>query len=184
MLFVQCTILMVTSFIQLNGEGEKNDNTGVFFRGDTEDKESDWHGVVKEILELEYLGESLKRVMLFNCEWYDPIHPGGTCKHNHYKIIEINYTKRYEEFEPFIISQNTRQVCYLPYFGKCKSDWGVVIKCKPRGRVEVEEVSEQTYQISDQGPSKVVFETDIPSNLCFILEEVDIIEFLRQYSMS
>ena len=32
--------------------------------------------MVKEILEMEYVGEPLKRVILFNFEWYDPIHPG------------------------------------------------------------------------------------------------------------
>ena len=52
--------------------------------------------MVNQILELQYLGELLKRVMLFTCEWYDPTHSGGTRKHNHYKIMEINNTKRYE----------------------------------------------------------------------------------------
>ena len=83
--------------------------------------EYDQHGVVNEILELEYYGEPLKRVVLFNCEWYDPTRLGGTRKRNHYKIIEINHTKRYEKFDPFILTQNARQVYYLPYPKRCKS---------------------------------------------------------------
>ena len=67
---------MVTSFIQLN-------------RRDAGDGECDWHGVVNEIFKLEYPNKPLKRIVLFNCEWYDPIRPRGKCKHNHYKIIEI-----------------------------------------------------------------------------------------------
>ena len=55
----------------------------------------------------------------------------------------------------------------------------MVIKCKPRGRVEVEE--EQAYQIDDPIPSKVIIDTGIPSNLCSISREVDIIELSRQY---
>ena len=75
--------------------------------------EYDQHGVVNEILELEYYGEPLKRVVLFNYEWYDPTYPGVTRKYNHYKIIEINHTKGYRKFDTFIIAQNTRQVYYL-----------------------------------------------------------------------
>ena len=77
------------------GKGKKTDNTGVCVKGDTRDGESDWHGVVNEILELKYLGESVKRVVLSACKWYNPTRPRETRKYNHYKIIEINHTKRY-----------------------------------------------------------------------------------------
>ena len=66
---------------------------------------------------------------------------------------------------------------------KCKFNWKVVIKCKPRGRVELEEVSQQAYQIGNPSPSRVVIDTDIPSNLCFISGEVDIIELPSQHSI-
>ena len=61
----------------------------------------------------------------------------------------------------------------------------MVIKCKLRGKVEVEEVSEQAYQIDDPSPSKVVVvvDTDIHSNICFLLGKVDIIKLPRQHSM-
>ena len=97
------------------GREKKIDNIRVYVRGDTGDGESDWHGVINEIIELEYPSEPLKRVVLFACEWYNPTRPEGTHKHNHYKIIEINHTKRYEKFDPFIIAQNARQVYYLSY---------------------------------------------------------------------
>ena len=60
----------------------------------------------------------------------------------------------------------------------------MVIKCKPKGQVKVEEVSKQAYQTDDLSPSKVVVDTDIPSYLCFVSGEVDIIELPRQYLMS
>ena len=60
----------------------------------------------------------------------------------------------------------------------------MVIKCKPRGRVEVEEVSEEVYQTDDPSPSTVVVDIDILFNQYSVLREVDIIELLRQYSMS
>ena len=49
--------------------------------------------MVNEILELEYLGESFKRVVLFAYEEYDPTCPRGIHKHNHYKIIEFTALK-------------------------------------------------------------------------------------------
>ena len=47
------------------------------------------------------------------------------------------------------------------------------------GKVELEKVSEQAYQTDDSNPSRVGVDTDIPSNLCSILGEVDIIELPR-----
>ena len=65
---------------------------------------------------------------------------------------------------------------YLPYPGKCKSNWRVVIKTKPKGRVEAEEVSKEAYQVSEPLPSTIVVDTEISSTLCFILGEVEIVE--------
>ena len=72
------------------------------------------------MLELEYVGEPLKRVVLFNYEWYDLRYPSRTRKHTQYKIIEINYTKRYGTYDPLNIAQNARQVYYVPNPIKCK----------------------------------------------------------------
>ena len=46
----------------VNGYKFHTDNTGVFVRGDTGDGESDWHGVINKILELEYPNEPVKRL--------------------------------------------------------------------------------------------------------------------------
>ena len=135
--------------------------------------------MVNEVLELEYLDEPLRRVVLFNCEWYDLTRHREIRKHNDYKITEINHTEIYEKFKPLIIAYNARQVYYLPYLGRCKSNWRVVIKCKPRGKVEVKKVHEQSYQTDDHSPSKVIVDIGIPSNLCSVSGEVEIIELLR-----
>ena len=60
--------------------------------------------MINETLELEFPIEYLKRVVLFNCKWYNPTSPGGTYKYNAYKIIKINHTKIYKNFNPFIIA--------------------------------------------------------------------------------
>ena len=92
------------------------------------------------------------------------MYPTETHKHNYYKITEVNHTKRYGRYNLFIIIQNARKVYYLPYPGKCKSNWRVVIKTKVRDRVEAEEVSDETYQLDDPIPSRLVIDTDISSN--------------------
>ena len=98
--------------------------------------------------------------------------------------MRLTTLKGIKKFDPFIIIQNARQVYYLSYSEKCKSNWRVVIKCKPRGRVELEEVSDQqAYQTDDPSPSRVVVDTDIFSNPCSILRKVDIIELSRQHSI-
>ena len=47
---------------------EKVDNNGVFVKGEAGEGENDWYEFLTEILELEYVGEPLKRVVLFKCE--------------------------------------------------------------------------------------------------------------------
>lgn len=45
----------------------------------------------------------------------------------------------YDFYDPFIIAQKAKQVCYVPYPKICvdKHGWCAVIKTKPRGCVEV-----------------------------------------------
>ena len=45
----------------------------------------------------------------------------------------------------------------------------MVIKWKPWGRVEIDKVSKQAYQTDDPSPYGVVIDTDIPSNVYFVL---------------
>ena len=99
--------------------GIKINNSGVSVRGNSSAGKCDWYGKLKEIIELEYANEPIKRVVLFKCEWFDPTRPTGTCKHNQYNIIEINHTKRYRDFNSFIIAQNVRQAYFLSYPRKC-----------------------------------------------------------------
>ena len=87
------------------GEPEKKDNSGICVKEDADDGENDWHGVLKEILEFKYVGEPMQRVVIFyvNCTIQDILteHVNGTCKHNNYKIIEINHTKGYVAYGTF-----------------------------------------------------------------------------------
>ncbi|KAK6784475.1 hypothetical protein RDI58_017930 [Solanum bulbocastanum] len=87
-----------------------------------------------------------KKIVLFRCEWFDPSHRGTKVDHQH-NIIEVNHTRKYKIYDPFIIAQNAKQVYYAPYsLRKDKADWWVVIKSKPVGRIEIDNVLDMVYQ--------------------------------------
>ncbi|XP_059285219.1 uncharacterized protein LOC132038584 [Lycium ferocissimum] len=129
----------------------KTNNSGVWVKGgDGNQAGVDYYGVIKEILELEYSGGGKKSIVLFRCKWFDPTANRGTRVLKQYNIIEVNHTREYAAYDPFIIAQNVRQVYYAPYpLRPDKSAWWVVIKVKPVGRVEVENVLPVAFQADD-----------------------------------
>lgn len=128
---------------------KKSNNSGVCVKGGegNQDGENDYYGVIKEILELSYSGWPYKKIILFRCKWFDPTPRRGTNVHSQYNIIEVNKNREYDRYDPFIIAERVRQVYYAPYLlRRDKADWLVVIKTKPVGRVEVENVLDVAYQ--------------------------------------
>lgn len=129
--------------------GKKTINSGVCVKGsDQGDEESYYYGILKEIVQLEYPGHPMKRLVLFNCEWFDIVMNRGMKVHKQYGIVEIRHTRRYARFDPFIFAENAIQVYYLPYPEKIrdKVQWWVVIKTKPRGTVDDRYTLEVAYQ--------------------------------------
>ena len=66
-------------------------NSGVCIKGTNYSASSnDYYGILKEIVELEYLGEPIKKIFLFNCEWYDSTLNRGMNIDKKYKLIEVS----------------------------------------------------------------------------------------------
>ncbi|MED6142208.1 hypothetical protein PIB30_111507, partial [Stylosanthes scabra] len=63
------------------------------------------------------------------------------------------------------------------YPGSGRSNWRVVVKCKPRGRIESQEVvvQDEAYQSTENIPVRVITETGIPETLRSSTLDVDII---------
>ncbi|MED6125507.1 hypothetical protein PIB30_069128 [Stylosanthes scabra] len=74
-------------------------------------------------------------------------------------------------------AHNARQVYYLQYPGSGRSNWRVIIKCKPRGRIEAEAVlvQEEAYQNTEEISVRLINETEIPQTLTSLDGEVDIV---------
>nr|XP_029151021.1 uncharacterized protein LOC114923968 [Arachis hypogaea] len=161
-----------------HASGKKTDNTGIYVKGDGGNDASDWYGTLKEILIIEYPSLVSLRVTLFYCEWYDPTRPRGTRRHKDYKIIEVLPTRRYGSYDPFILAQKARQVYYMPYPQGCKSNWKVVITCKPRKIMEEAQNESETevYQNDEPPHARIISETEFPPSLASTSGDVDMIQ--------
>ncbi|KAK6786515.1 hypothetical protein RDI58_015040 [Solanum bulbocastanum] len=127
---------------------KKTNNSGVYIQGEVDGtgQTIEYYGVIQEIIEVRYSGWPKKKNILFWCGWFDPSHRGTKMDHQH-NIIEVKHTRKYRSYDPFIIAQNVKQVYYASYpLCRDKDDWWVVIKSKPTGRIEIDNVLDVAYQ--------------------------------------
>ena len=107
------------------GEFKRTYNSGVCVSGTSHDASlNDYNGQLKEILELEWPGLPVKKLVLFNCEWFDPS-PRGTRVHPKYGIVEVKKNRQYAKYDPYIISSTPIKSYYCPYPKRVlgKADW-------------------------------------------------------------
>ncbi|KAK6784144.1 hypothetical protein RDI58_017598 [Solanum bulbocastanum] len=127
---------------------KKTNNSGVYIQGNVDGtgQTNEYYGVIQEIIEVRCSGLPKKKIVLFRCERFDPSHRGTKMDHQH-NIIEVKHTRKYRSYDPFIITQNAKQVYYTSYpLRRDKTYWWVVIKSKPVGRIEIENFLDVAYQ--------------------------------------
>ena len=127
-----------------HGSNKATMNSGVCIKGSNfSATELDFYGQLMEVLQFEYPALPLKRVILFNCQWFDPTPSMGTRSHPEYKLVDVNHTRRFNRYEPFILAEQAMQVYYASYPSTRKNmcNWWAVCKIKARGVVEVAETS-------------------------------------------
>ncbi|XP_049394089.1 uncharacterized protein LOC125858374 [Solanum stenotomum] len=79
-----------------HGSNKSTMNSGVCIKGTTwNDYESDYYGLLGEVIQLEYSNPTKKRttLVLFKCDWFDPTMGRGCKVHNQYGLIDINHKK-------------------------------------------------------------------------------------------
>ncbi|MED6112906.1 hypothetical protein PIB30_066093 [Stylosanthes scabra] len=76
-----------------------------------------------------------------------------------------------------MLAHNARQVYYMTYPSRARSNWRVVIKCKPRGMIESQEeqVQDEPYQNQEETQPTLITDTEMPHALCSPLGKVDIV---------
>ena len=129
-----------------HGTGRATMNSGVCIKGTNySENASDYYGQLIEILELEYPSYPFKRTVLFKCDWFDPSRH-GTRRHPNYSLVEVNQSRRFNKYEPFILAMKACQVYYVPYpsLRRAQMDWIAVCKIKARAVVEMPELSKKT----------------------------------------
>jgi len=89
-------------------------NNGLYVKGVTDRDEDDFYSIIHHIYEFDYLGLD-KKISLFYCEWFDPTINVGTKCHSQYNILEVKLNGRYVLYDPFILSQKTRQAYFVNY---------------------------------------------------------------------
>ncbi|PIN24525.1 hypothetical protein CDL12_02745 [Handroanthus impetiginosus] len=111
-------------------------------------EEEDYLGILKEILELEYYGYPIKKVVLFLCDLFDPTPIRRTrIVHLEYKLVEVRQRERYRK--------KIRD----------KIKWWSVIKTKARCRVKIEEMQEVACQNNISPPVDTVMPDELYENL-------------------
>ena len=89
---------------------------------------------------MEFPGLVKLKCVLFKCEWFDPTVNRGV-RYSKFGVVDINATRRYNKFEPYILASQADQICFIPYLRIRQSgiSWLAAIKVTPRGRVLTDE---------------------------------------------
>ncbi|XP_050222508.2 uncharacterized protein LOC126672598 [Mercurialis annua] len=150
------------------GEDRVTMNSGVCVKGSLYGPaESDFYGVLTDIIELEYPALPIKRTVLFKCNWFDPTKKVGMLAHPRYNIVDVNHRKRYNKYEPFILAEQSDQVHYLPYPSKRrdKKDWWAVCKIKARSEIDMPATTVPAFQDDSADHLLDVITNEEPTNL-------------------
>jgi hypothetical protein len=85
-------------------------NTGVVVRAvNVEGQETNYYGVIKDILELTFGGDKDLRVVFFYYDWFDPTH--GT-RENKYGMVEIKREERVGGHDNFVLALMSTGLLY------------------------------------------------------------------------
>jgi hypothetical protein len=109
-------------------------NTGVLAVGvdDGSSTSLEYYGIIKDIIQLRFDGDSDFTLVLFECHWF---HPTNGVRHlERFGLVEVAHDSCNPANEPFVLASQVTQVYYLPY--ACKSDpslnaWWVAYKINP-----------------------------------------------------
>jgi hypothetical protein len=148
-------------------------NAGVVVRAvDDEGRETNYYGVIKDILELTFGGDKDLRVVFFYCDWF---HPTRGTRVNKYGMVEIKHEERVRGHDNFVLGLQCQQVNYMTYPCPKFSAWWVVYEVNPREPLPIH--SDSCYpacNLEDKENYGIVQEDDLATSFNVeIIEELD-----------
>ncbi|XP_048622962.1 uncharacterized protein LOC125592025 [Brassica napus] len=153
---------------QCHGQDKKTQHYGVQVRGTID---TDYYGLIEEIIMVEYFGSVGLKAMVFKCKWFDTTEGRGIRKHKS-GIIDVSPRWQYEKYDPFILSGNCDQVCFIPYprvRHTSANDWWACTKVMPRG---VRETSEDALvALQDETHNQVVAQSVMLRIETYVVED-------------
>ncbi|GKD69131.1 zinc finger, CCHC-type containing protein [Tanacetum coccineum] len=105
--------------------------------------EGDYYGQLNDVIELEYMNCS--KVVLFKCDWFDPVKHRGWKIHYEFGLGDINHKKKLRNYDPFIMAHQAQQVYFISYpsMHRYKNDWWAVCRTKARSTIKENEDVDQ-----------------------------------------
>ncbi|KAL0323571.1 UNVERIFIED_CONTAM: hypothetical protein Sangu_1976400 [Sesamum angustifolium] len=118
--------------------------------------DSDFYGILEEIIQLDYPLIPNMHITLFKCRWVDPVR--GMKVHPCYQLVDVNFKKVYQKNETFILEQQAVQVYYTTYpiMKRDKGDWMTICKTKARRVIDDSRWTEVAFQEDKTIPSPQV----------------------------
>ncbi|KAJ1400077.1 hypothetical protein SESBI_29803 [Sesbania bispinosa] len=133
------------------GQNKSTTNSEICVRGNIySENDLDYYGIVEEILELSYLGNQNKAILL-RCLWFDPIN--GVNVDERYGLVDIKHKSRLHSNEPFVLAEQAQQVYYTrcPQGGsRASGEWWAT--CKVRAKL----FPIETLNDEDDGSNELV----------------------------
>ncbi|KAK4390386.1 hypothetical protein Sango_2101900 [Sesamum angolense] len=120
------------------------------------EKRTDFYGILKEIIKLDYSLILNMQIVLFKCHWVDPVR--GMKVHLPYHFVDINFNKVYQKNEPFILTQQAEQIYYTEYpsMKRDKVDWMAVCKAKARRVIDDSQWTKVAFREDETIPTPQV----------------------------
>ncbi|KAG2283341.1 hypothetical protein Bca52824_054561 [Brassica carinata] len=128
-----------------HGQNKRTQHYGVCVPGTNE---TDYYGLVQEIMMVEYHGDVGLKVMVFKCSWFENtanrgmrIHPFG--------LVDVSPRRQYAKYDPFVLPGNCDQASFIPYprvRRQSVDDWWACAKIIPRGIRETSEIALTAWQ--------------------------------------
>ena len=135
-------------------------NTGVLAVGidDATNKELEYYGIIKDIIELKFDGDIEFSLVLFDCHWFHPIN--GVRHLERFGLVEVAHASCNPANEPFVLASQVTQVYYIPY--ACTSyaslnTWWVAYKVRPLGSLPIPSTDDYN---NEDGTCEDVFQED------------------------